>query len=115
MKKFICIVLSMTMACSALFAQTADKKEKPAATKKEAAAPADKGGKMKKDGTPDKRYKENKETKAAGPMKKDGTPDMRYKANKDGAAKPAADAKKEDKKAPAKKEASAKKDAPAKK
>jgi hypothetical protein len=31
---------------------------------------------MKKDGTPDKRYKENKK------MKKDGTPDKRYKENK---------------------------------
>lgn len=36
--------------------------------------------KMKADGTPDKRFKENKV--AAGPLKKDGTPDMRYKANK---------------------------------
>lgn len=32
--------------------------------------------KMKKDGTPDKRYKENQH------LKKDGTPDKRYKANK---------------------------------
>ncbi|SHK27873.1 hypothetical protein [Epilithonimonas mollis] len=32
--------------------------------------------KMKKDGTPDKRYKANKM------LKKDGTPDKRYKANK---------------------------------
>lgn len=32
--------------------------------------------KMKKDGTPDKRYK------AAKTLKKDGTPDKRYKANK---------------------------------
>jgi hypothetical protein len=39
--------------------------------------------KMKKDGTPDKRFKENKtKAKAAGPLKKDGTPDMRYKDNK---------------------------------
>lgn len=47
---------------------------KPAATMKPATvlAPA----KMKKDGTPDKRYKENKN------LKKDGTPDQRYKANK---------------------------------
>jgi len=40
---------------------------------------------MKKDGTPDMRYKENKVTKTtahAGPTKKDGTADMRYKANK---------------------------------
>ena len=35
---------------------------------------------LKKDGTPDKRFKENKPAK--GPLKKDGTPDMRYKANK---------------------------------
>ena len=35
---------------------------------------------LKKDGTPDKRFKENKTPK--GPLKKDGTPDMRYKANK---------------------------------
>lgn len=36
---------------------------------------------MKKDGTPDKRFKENKEAKE-GPKKKDGTADMRFKANK---------------------------------
>lgn len=52
-------------------------------TKKEAAAPPEK--KLKKDGTPDMRYKENKEAaaKPAGPLKKDGTPDRRYKENKD--------------------------------
>lgn len=39
--------------------------------------------KVKKDGTPDMRFKENKEAKVvAGPKKKDGTPDMRYKENK---------------------------------
>lgn len=31
---------------------------------------------LKKDGTPDRRYKENKK------LKKDGTPDMRYKENR---------------------------------
>lgn len=36
--------------------------------------------KLKKDGTPDKRFKENKEAK--GPLKKDGTPDKRFKSNK---------------------------------
>ncbi|WP_294284538.1 hypothetical protein [uncultured Chryseobacterium sp.] len=50
------------------------KQTMPAATMKPAAAPA--AAKMKKDGTPDKRYKENKN------LKKDGTPDKRYKANK---------------------------------
>lgn len=54
-------------------AQTA-KQTKPATTAKAEAAPA--AAKMKKDGTPDKRYKENKK------MKKDGTPDKRYKENK---------------------------------
>ena len=36
---------------------------------------------LKKDGTPDKRFKTN-QTVAASPLKKDGTADMRYKANK---------------------------------
>lgn len=41
--------------------------------------------KLKKDGTPDKRFKENKTSvthAVAGPKKKDGSPDMRYKSNK---------------------------------
>ena len=38
---------------------------------------------MKADGTPDLRYKENKMTKTTtGPKKADGTADLRYKANK---------------------------------
>lgn len=58
------------------------------AQKKTAKAKADSSAvsHTKKDGTPDKRYKENKGTSAAapaGPTKKDGTADMRYKANKD--------------------------------
>ena len=47
--------------------------------------------KTKKDGTPDKRFKENKEVKAepapTGKLKKDGTPDMRTKENKEAAKK----------------------------
>lgn len=44
--------------------------------------------KVKTDGTPDMRYKENKVAKtAAGPKKADGTADMRFKANKTSAAK----------------------------
>ncbi len=38
---------------------------------------------LKKDGTPDKRFKTTV-TKEKGPVKKDGTADMRYKANKKG-------------------------------
>ena len=45
------------------------------AIKTNAAAP------LKKDGTPDKRFKAVTVI-AAGPLKKDGTPDMRYQANK---------------------------------
>ena len=36
---------------------------------------------LKKDGTPDKRYK-SYSVNVAGPLKKEGTPDMRYKVNK---------------------------------
>ena len=49
-------------------------KPKPAATLEVKTPPAK--VKVKKDGTPDKRYKANKM------LKKDGTPDKRYKANK---------------------------------
>ena len=49
---------------------------KPAAEKKTNAN----GTVLKKDGTPDKRYKDA--PKSTGPMKKDGTPDKRYKENK---------------------------------
>lgn len=42
--------------------------------------------KTKKDGTPDMRYKANKDAKPAAAanvkLKKDGTPDKRFKANK---------------------------------
>ena len=38
---------------------------------------------LKKDATPDKRFKENKAVaKSTTPLKKNGTPDLRYKANK---------------------------------
>jgi hypothetical protein len=45
---------------------------------------------VKKDGTPDKRFKENKDggKPATTHLKKDGTPDKRFKENKDG-GKPA--------------------------
>lgn len=45
-------------------------------TKSTEVRPVKSPAKLKKDGTPDKRYKENKN------LKKDGTPDKRYKANK---------------------------------
>lgn len=46
----------------------------------------------KSDGTPDMRYKSNKEkfkATAPGPKKADGTPDMRYKENKEAKKSPA--------------------------
>jgi hypothetical protein len=55
--------------------ESKDTKAKKAAVKKTPAEP------VKKDGTPDKRYKANKKA-PVGPVKKDGTPDKRYKANK---------------------------------
>jgi len=50
---------------------------------------------VKKDGTPDKRFKENKDAATAKTthVKKDGTADKRFKENKD-AKKPAATPKK---------------------
>jgi hypothetical protein len=69
------LVFSLTFA----IAQTKEKAAKPAKVEQS------KEQKVKKDGTPDMRYKQNKDgAKPApeGPTKKDGTPDMRYKENK---------------------------------
>ena len=110
MNKIICMLMSLFLMGNIAFAQNADTKAKQPDAKKEAKAKHDKkegekkGGeakkgdkptKMKKDGTPDMRYKENKDAarKAEGPKKKDGTPDMRHKANKEAAAKKGADKK----------------------
>ena len=104
MKKLILASAMMLGFISFSFAQApAAKDAKPAKEKKEAKKPAaksdaktvapatqakpvakapaatDKNGTvLKKDGTPDKRYKENKTTH----VKKDGTPDKRFKENK---------------------------------
>lgn len=79
MKRIFALVLALAIFSTASFAQAA--KTQPKKEKKEMTAP--KTTHVKKDGTADMRYKENKGKKeAAGPMKKDGTPDMRYKANK---------------------------------
>jgi hypothetical protein len=98
MKKIICIFVSLIIMGTASFAQKKavkpkqDTKTAPAPTgnetKKATTAAEPKQTKTKKDGTPDMRYKENKEAaKPAVKLKKDGTPDMRYKANKDAAKK----------------------------
>ena len=80
MKKIFLVLFACCLVTVGSMAQT--KKAEPAKTAKAAAGPA------KSDGTPDMRYKANKEaTKQAGPTKKDGTPDMRYKDNKQAAPK----------------------------
>jgi hypothetical protein len=84
MKKLSSLLLAlMLMVSGVTFAQTATKpapKPKAATTESKPAVKketkATTTAPMKKDGTPDKRYKENKK------MKKDGTPDKRYKENK---------------------------------
>ena len=87
MKKITTLLACAAFALSSFigFAQT-DKKPatKKSETKQEAPAKTTEGGqKLKKDGTPDMRYKENKEAaKPAVHTKKDGTPDKRYKENK---------------------------------
>jgi hypothetical protein len=60
-------ILLLTAFTTSTFAQNKPKKETP---KKEAV-------KLKKDGTPDKRFKENKKEEVK--LKKDGTPDKRFK------------------------------------
>ncbi len=80
---------------SAGYAQTADTKPKQRAIKHTEGAKMENhaantnttknenAGKMKKDGTPDMRHKENKAAAKPKKLKKDGTPDMRYKENKE--------------------------------
>jgi len=81
MKKFL-TAMSIILGLGFASAQQVAPATKTATTKAvkpvkavetKAAKPAQK---LKKDGTPDKRYKENQK------LKKDGTPDKRYKVNK---------------------------------
>ncbi len=80
MKKIIAGLMTLVMVVSLSLAAVS-----PANAQKKAKADST-AAHTKKDGTPDKRFKENKAgstTTPAGPTKKDGTPDKRYKANKD--------------------------------
>lgn len=77
MRKLILAVIALLGLTLSTTAQQKPKKADKAKTeakKEEAKAP------LKKDGTPDKRFKENKETKVV--LKKDGTPDKRFKEKK---------------------------------
>ncbi len=92
MKKLFSALMLLAFMATAAFAQVPAKATSSQTTTKtsmKAAATKQTAGMMKKDGTPDKRFKANQAAKpmAAGPMKKDGTPDMRYKANKAKTAK----------------------------
>jgi len=84
MKKLILAIALLVGVQSVNFAQTtSDQKKKT--TQTQIKQPQSDTLKLKKDGTPDMRYKANKEAaKKKGPLKKDGTPDMRYKKNKQG-------------------------------
>ena len=84
MKKLLLALLVFTFTTVASYAQTTkpaqekQKTHKKQPTAAPAAATAQPAAEhSKKDGTPDKRYKENKH------MKKDGTADKRFKENKD--------------------------------
>lgn len=103
MKKIVLIVSMLFGLAGLTMAQTAPAKDTkkaktttatkaPTATAKTttatSATPA--AGPTKKDGTPDMRYKVNKDAAKTPPVhtKKDGTPDMRYKENKKPATTP---------------------------
>ena len=83
MKKIFSAIIALLLVSSLSFAQGGGAKPAPnkKMEKKDGVMQPKPAAKphMKKDGTPDMRYKENKEAK---PTKKDGTPDMRHKENK---------------------------------
>lgn len=85
MKKIFAAIMSLMLLTSMSFAQA---KQDTKAAKSSTAH-------VKKDGTADKRFKENKDAATAKTthVKKDGTPDKRFKENKD-AKKPVATPKK---------------------
>lgn len=77
MKKLFLAVFALMML-NLSHAQTHPSKKTKSESGKVATKPSA-GTVLKKDGTPDKRYKQKPD---AGPLKKDGTPDKRYKSNK---------------------------------
>jgi len=92
MKKLLLIASFLLSFAGLGIAQTTpavkkDKAVKAAPARTATATPAATAAPAKKDGTPDMRYKANKDAKAAAPatthVKKDGTPDKRFKENKD--------------------------------
>ena len=89
MKKIVLIVNLLFVFAGLSLAQTTpstakDPKKTKSATTATTPKTATAPGPTKKDGTPDMRYKANKDAAKTPPVhtKKDGTPDMRYKENK---------------------------------
>ncbi|MFT4202965.1 MAG: hypothetical protein QM610_03545 [Chitinophagaceae bacterium] len=82
MKQILTTIMAIMLFAGTSFAQTV----KTTTTKAKATTEH-----VKKDGTPDKRYKENKKAAADSVkhLKKDGTPDKRYKENKKSTVKKA--------------------------
>ncbi len=78
MKKLVLAFAFLLAFTGFTFAQTSPTQDskKKATTTKTAAGPT------KKDGTPDMRYKANKEAPKTTHLKKDGTADKRFKENK---------------------------------
>ncbi len=83
MKKIALIVNLLLILTGMSFAQTTPATSKPKTQTVKTATPA--AGPTKKDGTPDMRYKANKDAAKnvqTTHLKKDGTPDKRFKENK---------------------------------
>ena len=73
------LMLAFLAVTAPIFAQATQEKAKTEVKTKKDGTPDKRyaeNKKLKKDGTPDKRYNENKN------LKKDGTPDKRYKTSK---------------------------------
>ena len=91
MKKVVllfAVLLGLQLSFTSVYAQNkkVEKKNEQGMKKedKKEAKAESKNPKLKKDGTPDMRYKENQEAaKAQPPLKKDGTPDKRFQQNKE--------------------------------
>ena len=82
MKKIASLLMGLVMLASTTFGQ-ATQETKKQTEKAKTSTQSSTGAKLKKDGTPDKRYKNNKEDKTVK-LKKDGTPDKRYKGARKG-------------------------------
>ncbi|WP_447641528.1 MULTISPECIES: hypothetical protein [Chitinophagaceae] len=77
MKQILVAIMALMLFTTTSFAQDAQQSTKA------------KTEHVKKDGTPDKRFKENKSATKTKHLKKDGTADKRFKENKTSAKKAA--------------------------